>query len=118
MWRKAWDAAPNDEGTFLNQLQVFEAQAEAQVAAATFSGMSANGRQTSMAPARHGEKTLLETADQWTELIDLFNSLTASQLALIPPGKTDDTTIYNLGFLAPELRGLSGYTTNYMYLSK
>ena len=118
MLRQAWETSPNGEGTLRGQLIVFEAQANNLVNSATVTSTASSGRTVSVAPARQGEKTALETADTWTQLIDLFDSVTASQLALSPAGATDDQTIFNLMMVAPEMRGIANFTSNFMWLSK
>lgn len=118
MLLQAWEATPEAEGSLRAQIVVMELAANALVNSGTITASSTSGRSTSLAQSRQGEKTLLETADAWTQLRDLFDSTVKYQNTLTPPGATDDQTIYNLMNLSPELLGITGYKANSMWLVK
>lgn len=111
----AWDAAPADANTFRTELRKFETAARSMTMGGAISSVSKNSTSQSYRGPGVGSYTLVQIADAWRDLINLFDITKARIDELIADDNTDftdssDETVY--AQMKNQLRVITEYSPN------
>lgn len=110
----ASDACPQGQSVRV-QFRLFETACRQALAGGSLNATGANGRHLDLAKTtERGSVTLLDVAEAWRRLIDVYDQSAAD--TLLPTDGSAEVGIKSQ--MLTYLREVLGYTGNFMYLSK